>query len=99
MSHELERSRWNRHNKQMTFYDNCFSLIFVVSENKERNNVMSTISLLKRADRVLIEEEYKERILWLKYLKSFNLQVVFSMVEDFEGWVRDKISLDYISYI
>ena len=60
---------------------------------------MSTISLLKRADRVLIEEEYKERILWLKYLKSFNLQVVFSMVEDFEGWVRDKISLDYISYI
>jgi hypothetical protein len=60
---------------------------------------MSTISLLKRADNVLVKEGYKERILWLKYLKSFNLQTVFSMVEDFEGWVRDKISRDYISYI
>lgn len=60
---------------------------------------MSTIGLLKRADNVLVKEGYKERILWLKYLKSFNLQTVFSMVEDFEGWVRDKISRDYISYI
>lgn len=60
---------------------------------------MSTISLLRRADNVLIKEGYKERILWLKYLKSFNLQTVFSMVEDFEGWVRDKISLDYIYYV
>jgi hypothetical protein len=60
---------------------------------------MSTISLLRRADNVLIKEGYKERILWLKYLKGFNLQLINSLVEDFEGWVRDKISRDYISYI
>lgn len=58
---------------------------------------MSTISLLKRAERLLIKEDYKERILWLKYLKSFNLQLVDSLV-DFDGWVKDKMSNDYIVF-
>lgn len=58
---------------------------------------MSTIGLLKRAERLLIKEDYKERILWLKYLKSFNLQLVDSLV-DFEGWVKDKMSNDYIVF-
>lgn len=58
---------------------------------------MSTISLLKRAERLLIKEDYKERILWLKYLKSFNLQLIDSLV-DFDGWVKDKMSNDYIVF-
>lgn len=60
---------------------------------------MSTIGLLKRAEGLLIKEGYKERILWLAYLKGFNLQLIDSLVDDFERWVSDKISRDYISYI
>lgn len=60
---------------------------------------MSAISLIERAEKLLVKEGYKERILWLKYLKGFDLQLIDSLVEDFEGWVSDKISKDYIYYV
>ena len=59
---------------------------------------MSTNGLLKKAEKLLIKEGYKDRILWLKYLKGFNLQLIYSLVDDFEKWVKDKMSNDYIVY-
>lgn len=57
------------------------------------------IELLKRAEKVLIREEYKERIVWLRYLMTFDLILIASSVTNFEAWVRDKISIDFINYI
>ena len=55
--------------------------------------------LLKRAEAVLIREEYKERIIWLRYLMTFDLVLIASSVTNFEAWVSDKISIDFINYI
>jgi hypothetical protein len=55
--------------------------------------------LLKRAEAVLIREEYKERIVWLRYLMTFDLVLIASSVTNFEAWVSDKISIDFINYI
>lgn len=55
--------------------------------------------LLQRANALLEKNGYKERILWLKYLKGFNLVFIASIVSDFEAWVLDKMSQDFISYI
>lgn len=57
------------------------------------------IELLKRAEAVLIREEYKERIIWLRYLMTFDLVIIASSVTNFEAWVSDKISIDFINYI
>lgn len=57
------------------------------------------IELLKRAEAVLIREEYKERIIWLRYLMTFDLVLIASTVTNFEAWVSDKISIDFINYI
>lgn len=57
------------------------------------------IELLKRAEKVLIKEEYKERIIWLRYLMTFDLVLIASTVTNFEAWVSDKISIDFINYI
>lgn len=57
------------------------------------------IELLKRAEKVLIREEYKERIIWLRYLMTFDLVLIASSVTNFEAWVSDKISIDFINYI
>ncbi len=57
------------------------------------------IELLKRAEAVLIREEYKERIIWLRYLMTFDLVLIASSVTNFEAWVSDKISIDFINYI
>lgn len=56
------------------------------------------LGLLQRVNALLEKKGYKERILWLKYLKGFNLVLIASMV-DFEAWVLDKMSQDFISYI
>lgn len=55
--------------------------------------------LLKRAEAVLIREEYKERIVWLRYLMTFDLVLIASSVTNFETWVSDKISIDFTNYI
>lgn len=61
--------------------------------------MVTRIELLKRAEAVLIREEYKERIVWLRYLMTFDLVLIASSVTNFEAWVSDKISIDFINYI